>query len=88
MTLDLLLKSLSFSLEELLHKLTAFLFKDAGGNGTTGMKSVGGEIGVATLGVATAIDNAGNLTPSESSSTHGAGFHGDVEGAVGEVFAT
>ncbi len=87
MTLDLPLKSLSFSLEEQLHELAAFFFKDAGGNGTTGMKSVGGEIGVATLGVATAIDNAGNLTPSESSGTHGAGFHGDVEGAVGEVFS-
>ena len=87
MTLDLLLKSLSFFLEELLHKLTAFLFEDASGNGTTGMEGVGGEIGVATLGVATAIDDAGNLTPSESSGTHGTGFDGDVEGAVGEVFS-
>ena len=88
MTLDLLLKSLSFFLEELLHELAAFLFKDACGNSTTGMKGVGGEIGVATLGIATAIDNAGNLTPSKSSSTHGAWFHGDVKGAVGEVFST
>ena len=87
MTLDLLLKSLSFFLEELLHELAAFLFKDAGGNSTTGMKGVGGEIGVATLGVATAIDDAGNLAPSKSSGTHGTGFDSDIEGAVGEVFS-
>lgn len=87
MTLDMLLKSLSFSLEELLHKLTAFLFKDAGGNGTTGMKSVGGKIGIAALGIATAKDNAWNLTPTKGSGTHSAGFDGDVEGAVGKVFA-
>ena len=87
MTLDLLLKSLSFFLEELLHKLTAFLFKDAGGNGTTGMESVGGKIGIAALGIATAKDNAWNLTPTKGSGTHSAGFDGDVEGAVGKVFA-
>ena len=55
---------------------------------TAGMKSMRGEVGVAALGVATTVDNAGYLTPSEGSGTHGAGFDGDVEGAVGEVFAT
>ena len=87
MTLDLLLKSLSFFLEELLHELAAFVLEDASGNGTTGMEGVGGEIGVAALGIATAIDDARNLTPSEGSSTHGTGFDGDVDGAVGKVFA-
>ena len=87
MTVDLLLMSLSFFLKELLHELAAFLFKDTGGNNTTGMKGVGGEIGVAALGVATAIDDTGNLAPAKGSGTHGTGFDGDVEGAVGEVFA-
>jgi hypothetical protein len=87
MTSDLLLKSLSFFLEELLHELAALVLEDAGSDSATGMESVGGKIGIAALGIATAKDNAWNLTPSESSSTHGAGFHSDVEGAVGKVFA-
>jgi hypothetical protein len=34
---------LSFVLEELLHQLAAFVFKNAGGYGATGMQGVGGE---------------------------------------------
>ena len=79
---------LSFLLKELLHELAALVFKDAGGNGTTGMEGVRGEVGVASLGVATAIDDTGNLTPTEGSGTHSTGFDGDVEGAVDEVFTS
>jgi hypothetical protein len=42
----------------------------------------------AALFVAGPVDDAANLGPKKSSSTHGTGFERDVERAVGEVFGT
>ena len=68
--------------------MPAFFFQNATGNRAFGMKGMGGIVVIATLLVATAIDDTGYLTPAQGSGTHGTGLYGDVEGAVGEVLAT
>ena len=52
------------------------------------MQEGGGEEGVTALDVEGAVDDAGDLRPGEGSGTHGTGLDGDVEGAIGEIFAT
>lgn len=42
---------------------------------------------IASFFISTAIDYARNLCPAYCTSTHRAGFDGNIEGAVGEVFA-
>ena len=44
--------------------------------------------GVASLGIRCAVHDAAYLRPSDSTSAHGAGFDGDVERSVRQVFAT
>ena len=79
--------SLSLVLEKLLHQLATFVFEDTTNGGTLGVQGVWGIHGKTTLVVVAAIDDAGNLAPTESTGTHHAGLYGDVEGAVCEVFA-
>ena len=78
---------LSLALKEVLHELAALVFEYAASHGTFRMQGMRCIVGIATLLVATAIDNAGYLAPSQGSGTHGAGLYGDVERAVGEVLA-
>ena len=42
---------------------------------------------IASFFISTAIDYARNLCPAYCTSTHRAGFDGDIEGAVGEILA-
>lgn len=82
------IEQLSLLFEERLHELTAFFFQYSAGNAGFGVESMWGQVVVAALFVCAAIDDTGNLCPSDGTSTHGAGFYGDVEGAVCEVFAS
>ena len=84
--LCLLFSALLF--EEGLHEFAAVGFEDAGGDRGLGMESTRGDKVIASLIILTAIDDAGDLRPSDGAGTHGAGLDGDVEGAVGEVLAT
>ena len=78
---------LSFFLKELLHELAAFFFKHATRDGATRVEGMRRIVAVAALFVATAVDDAGNLTPTQGAGTHGAGFYCDVKRAVRQVFA-
>ena len=51
------------------------------------MEDAGGVGGVAAFGIGCAIDYPAYLRPADGTCTHGAGFDGDVERSVGEVFA-
>ena len=75
-------------LEELLHQRPAFLFEYSSDGCRFGMKYVGGESAVTTLFIGCSVYDAWYLCPSDGSGTHGTRFHGDVERAVGEIFAS
>ena len=79
---------LSLVFKELLHQLAALVFKDAGGDGATGVQGMRGIGRKAALLITTTIDDAWYLAPAEGSGTHRTGLYCDVEGTVGEVFAT
>src|SRR5580692_7104953 len=55
--------------------------------GPVGQRSGGVPPAVAVLLVVGAIDDFPDLTPVEGAGAHQAGFDGDVQGGVGEVFA-
>ena len=78
---------LSFALEEVLHQLATFVFKDATGYCTFRMQGAGRIVAIAAFLVAAAIDNTRYLAPAKGSGTHHAGLHGDVEGAVSQLLA-
>ena len=79
---------LSFLLEEVLHELAALFLEDAAGDAASGVQGAGSVVGIASFLVAAAIDDAWYLAPAEGTGTHGAGLYGDVEGAVGQIFAS
>ena len=70
-----------------MHELTTFVFQYTASDLTFGVQGMGRIVGVATLLVATAINNAGYLAPAQGSGTHRTGLYGNVERAVGEVFS-
>lgn len=70
-----------------MHQLAAFFFQDAAYAFCLGVKGARGVETEAALGIGGAVDDAGQLGPSDGTGTHGARLHGDVERAVTEVFA-
>ena len=75
-------------LEKLLHQRPAFLFEYSSDGCRFGMKYVRCEFVIASLFVWSSVYDAWYLCPSDGSGTHGTWFHGDVERAVGEIFAS
>ena len=78
----------SLFLEELLHEGSTFFFEDSAGDGAFRMEGVGGEALEPPLLVVGTIDEAAYLCPSDGSGAHSARLHGDVERALGQVFAS
>ena len=72
--------------KEVSHKLRALGFEHSGCDLRLLVEGRGAEGVIAALVVGSAIYHAGNLAPAECSGTHEARLHGDVEGAVGEIF--
>ena len=76
----LILKSVfsTFVPEEVLHQLSAFLLQNTANDAAFGMQGMRSMVRIAPFFVTTAIDDAGNLAPSQGPGTHHAGLNSDV----------
>ena len=71
-----------------LYQFTTFVLQYACCDLAFGVQGTRCEEGKAPLGVGCTIDHTRNLRPTDSTCTHDAGFDGDIERALREVFAT
>lgn len=78
-------RPLSSFAEEIFHQLSTLFLQDAGGDLRARMQDAGSEEAISALRVARAVNDATDLRPPKCSSTHGAGFDGDVERAVVKI---
>ena len=76
---------LSLFSEEVLHQLPAFFLQDTALHNGFRVEGLWSEAMESAFLVLAAIDNALHLCPADGSSAHHAGFHGDVERAVGQI---
>ena len=86
MYLHLIGTTLAARPEEVEHELTALVFEDTTDDFGLRVHGPGGVELETTFHVVRTIDDAGDLGPADGTGTHHAGFDGDVEGTLRQVF--
>lgn len=81
------INSLALRLEELGHKCSAFFLQNAAHYLALRVQSLRSEHAEAAFLVARTVNHASHLRPTQCSGAHYARLNGDVERAVGKVFA-